>query len=591
MSELINYISTKEGSEFYPTPKALVERMLEGIDLYTVGTILEPSAGKGDILRQVAIETSKHSHKIDVDCIEKDADLRQILKYNFSSDRKRTIRHRKYEIENKRKWDRELDRYTGITPEEEQEYDELYKEEQTFFDNGIKIIHDDFLTFRSFKTYNLILMNPPFSVGDKHLLKALELQKEGGKIVCLLNAETIRNPYTETRRELVRLLEQYDAEIEYIEEAFNDAERRANVDVALIRVDIPYQTSSESEIFNRMLKAENADEFDAECTDLEVMDFIKATINRFNAEVRAGIELIKIYTALAPHIKNGFKENNRPILRLVNSYERSYDDCVSVNSFLKDVREKYWQELLCNPKFVGRLTTKLQEEYRKKIDTLSGYDFSEFNIKTLLAEINAQVKSGIETEIEVMFDRLTEKHSYYPEFSKNRHYYNGWKTNQAYKIDKKVIIPCYGVFSSWSGRLDEYRAVEVLQDIERILNFFDGNMTANVDLHDTIRNYADNGITKNVPLKFFDVTFYKKGTAHITFRCPELIDRFNIYVARGKKWLPPSYGKKAYEEMSKEEQAVVDDFQGEKEYRKVLANRNFYLASPTESTSNLLLTG
>lgn len=52
MSELINYISTKEGSEFYPTPKALVERMLEGIDLYTVGTILEPSAGKGDILRQ-----------------------------------------------------------------------------------------------------------------------------------------------------------------------------------------------------------------------------------------------------------------------------------------------------------------------------------------------------------------------------------------------------------------------------------------------------------------------------------------------------------------------------------------------------------
>ena len=34
---------------------------------------------------------------IDVDCIEKDADLRQILKYNFSSDRKRKIRHRKYE--------------------------------------------------------------------------------------------------------------------------------------------------------------------------------------------------------------------------------------------------------------------------------------------------------------------------------------------------------------------------------------------------------------------------------------------------------------------------------------------------------------
>lgn len=590
MSELINYISSKEGSEFYPTPKALIERMLDGIDLYMVGTILEPSAGKGDILRQVAIETSKHSHKIDVDCIERDVDLRQILKYNFSSDRKRSVCRRKNEIENSRRYDRELQCWIYSTDSDREEYLNLKAEEDTFFDNGIKIVHDDFLTFRTFKKYDLILMNPPFSVGDKHLLKALDIQKDGGKIVCLLNAETIRNPYTEIRKELVRLLDFYDADIEYIEDAFRNAERTASVDVALIKVDIPY-VAKESEIFNRMKEAEQVKEFSDECTELEVNDFIKATINRFNAEVRAGIELIKIYTSLAPHIKCGFGENNAPILRLVSGYERSYEDCVSVNTFLKEVRAKYWQELLCNPKFVGKLTTKVQEEYHKKVDTLSGYDFSEYNIKTLLAELNAQVKSGIENEIEVMFDRLTEKHSYYPEFSKNRHYYNGWKTNQAYKIDKKVIIPCCGVFSSWSGRFDEYRAVEVLQDIERILNFFDGNMTAEVDLHDTIRDYTNNGITKNIRLKFFDVTFYKKGTAHITFRCPELIDRFNIYVAKGKKWLPPSYGEKTYENMSEEEKAVVDDFQGAEEYKKILANRNYYLASPVESTTNLLLTG
>mgnify|MGYP003290709934 CR=1 FL=1 len=60
-------------------------------------------------------------------------------------------------------------------------------------------------------------MNPPFSNGDKHLLKALQIQQNGGKVVCLLNAETIRNPYTETRKTLVDLLEKYEAEIEYIE--------------------------------------------------------------------------------------------------------------------------------------------------------------------------------------------------------------------------------------------------------------------------------------------------------------------------------------------------------------------------------------
>ena len=39
-------------------------------------------------------------------------------------------------------------------------------------------------------------MNPPFSEGDKHLLKAINIMKNGGQIVCILNAETIKNPYS-----------------------------------------------------------------------------------------------------------------------------------------------------------------------------------------------------------------------------------------------------------------------------------------------------------------------------------------------------------------------------------------------------------
>lgn len=34
---------------------------------------------------------------------------------------------------------------------------------------------------------------------------------------------------------------------------------------------------------------------------------------------------------------------------------------------------------------------------------------------------------------------------------------------------------------------------------------------------------------------------------------PELIERFNIYAAQQKKWLPPDYGKKAYSNMTAEE--------------------------------------
>lgn len=58
-----------------------------------------------------------------------------------------------------------------------------------------------------------------------------------------------------------------------------------------------------------------------------------------------------------------------------------------------------------------------------------------------------------------------------------------------------------------------------------------------------------------------------------------------FYPKRG--WLPPSYGKKQYADMSAEEQAVVDSFQGATEYAKVMQNPAYYLAAPVKA-QNLL---
>ncbi len=68
------------GSEFYPTPKSLIDKMLEGTDLSMVFSVLEPSAGKGDIV-EVLREREKNTYelKFDIDCIEMDRDLRFVL--------------------------------------------------------------------------------------------------------------------------------------------------------------------------------------------------------------------------------------------------------------------------------------------------------------------------------------------------------------------------------------------------------------------------------------------------------------------------------------------------------------------------------
>lgn len=585
MNDLMQIVENEHTSEFYPTPKNIVEKMLTGTDWNYINTILEPSAGKGDILREIAKkEHSLYNTSFDVDCIEIDPNLRQILKYNFSDERKHKLYSRKRAIEDKRKWNRETNTYTGLSETDKFDLLQVEKELSTFYENGIHIVYDDFLTYEPFKTYDLIIMNPPFSNGDKHLLKALTMQAKGGNIICLLNAETLRNPYTETRKELLKKLDEYNAQIEYIDNAFTKAERQTGVEIALIKVAIA-EVQEESDIYNRFRKAEQIEDVYEDVTDLAVNDYIKAAVNQFNVEVKAGIELIRQYKALVPYMLVSFdKENkyNEPILKLKDTNDRSYEK-ISINSYLKAVRLKYWRALLSNPKFISKLTSKLQDEYREKVEKLADYDFSEFNIYTLSAEMNAQIKTGVEDEIIAMFDRLTEEHSWYPETQKNRHYYDGWATNKAHKIDKKVIIPCYGIFSSWSGKPQVYEARKCLEDIERILNFLDGGMTRDIDFWHSLEICFNQGITKNIQLKYFKATFYKKGTVHITFSCPELIERFNIYVAQNKNWLPPCYGKKAYKDMTDTEKEVVNSFQGEAAYNDIMAKSNYYLAPVTNN--------
>ena len=575
--------------------------MLSGIDWKYVHTILEPSAGKGDILREIAKQEDKYDRtgQFDVDCIEIDANLRQILKYNFG-DRKSVLNNEAERIRSNyshcyndsfEHYNEHTKQYEPLPANDIDRLKNIKAEKKTFFTKGIHIVHDDFLTYRPYKHYDLIIMNPPFSNGDKHLLKALQMQEKGGNIVCLLNAETIRNPYTESRKELIRQLNKYDAEIEYIENAFGSAERRTGVEVALIKVAIEH-AQEESDIYEKMRAAEDVEDVFEECTEIEVTDYIKAMIAHFNVEVNAGLELIRQYRALKPYMTKAFGNEygaDDSILRLTDTYERSYND-VSVNEYLRLTRRKYWKALFSNPKFVEKLTSKLQTEWREKVESLSDYDFTEFNIQTVTGEMNAQVKQGVEDEIIAMFDRLTAEHTWYTECQTNKHYYNGWKTNKAHKIGKKVIIPHRGVFSEYSDRLYAHDARGTLEDIERIFNFLDGGMTMELDSWRMIENCFNQHITKNIQCKYFKVTFYKKGTAHLTFTCPELIDRFNIYAAQQKQWLPPSYGKKTYKDMSDEEKAVVDSFQGEKAYAEIMQKSDYYLA-PVTNNQTLMIGG
>lgn len=540
----------EENRDFYPTPERVIEKMLEGVDFDMVSSVLEPSAGKGDLAEGINTIFQRRTYSrwggrdLDLDCIELQPELQMILK-----------------------------------------------------GKGYRVVHNDFLSYNTFKRYDLIIANPPFSQGAKHLLKMLDMQESGGGVICLLNAETIKNPYTAERKVLVQRLESLQADIQYIENAFTTAERKTDVEIAIVKVFIP-QKEGISFIFEDTLrKAEDLEYREkaeqGEETALAESDLVKAIVKQYNVEVAAGIRLIDEYYAMKPHLLREFNEDKyvEPILNLTLNNGNPRDNTVTYNRFVEAVRKKYWRALFNNPLFTGQLTTKFLNEYKSKVDELAHYDFSEYNVRSIREEMSRYAIQGVEETIIALFDELSHKYHYWDETGNNIHYFNGWKTNKSWIINKKVIIPLSGYRDlgfSWGGYNPSHRDVLAkLTDIEKGFNYLDGGLTDSIDMEAVLQKAKEDGQTKKIPLKYFTVTFYKKGTCHIEFTNEDLLKKFNIFGAQRKGWLPPSYGKKTYNDMDAEERSVVDEFEGEQAYNEVVKNTGYYLCK----SENLLMLG
>jgi hypothetical protein len=506
--------------------------MLSFIDFKTIRTVLEPSAGKGDIVEHIekqfknAQYYNRNNKKYDIDSIEMDNNLRHILQ-----------------------------------------------------GKNYRVVHDDFLNYNTYKKYDAIVMNPPFSQGDKHLLKAIEMQQQGGKIVCLLNSETIKNPYSNTRKELIQLLEKYNAKVEYIQDAFSTAERKTNVETALIYIDIP-KIEYNSLVLEELKKEEYNSTKQYNSTHLIESDFIKGIVSQYEYEIKAGLKLIDEYNSLIPYMLREFNKDT-PVLKLELEYK---DDSSTLdNAYIKQIRAKYWKALFSNDQFMGLFTSNLKQKYNAMVDELKDYDFSFYNIYSLRIQLSKEMVQGVEDTILNLFEEFSHKH-YYDESSKNIHLYNGWKTNKAYKINKKVIIPLNG-FTGWSTKPytpTHYNVLDKLRDIEKVFNYLDNGLTEEIDLKEALtfaENYQE---TKKIELKYFHVTFFKKGTCHIEFKNTDLLHKFNLFGSQRKGWLPPSYGKTKYTNMTKEEKEVVNQFEGMSSYNKVMNNQSYYILKTEE---------
>ncbi len=262
--------------QFYPTPSDVAGKLMAGVDWKNVKSVLEPSAGRGDLIDWAKRRCEKvryhrniyhGSYSIDlddIDCIEIDPNLQALL--------------------------------AG---------------------KGYRVVHDDFLTYHTRKRYDLILMNPPFSEGDMHLLHALELCENGGQIACILNAETIRNPFTNSRKALLKALHKHGASIRFMERGFSHAARRTDVDIALINVNIP-AANEDTTIWDNLKKAREEHLEANSLHEVAPANQVERLIREYDLLCSAGIQLMRVYNGVSDRILCSSKRDyNCPIIGLI----------------------------------------------------------------------------------------------------------------------------------------------------------------------------------------------------------------------------------------------------------------------------------
>lgn len=520
------------GVQFYPTPYPLVERMMDKVDWSKVHFALEPSAGKGDIAE--GMRRRLKGKRSQIECVEIDPDLRSVLE-----------------------------------------------------GKGFCVVGTDFLAWDGVTRYDLIAMNPPFKDGDKHLAKALELMKHGGQIVCLLNASTVERNVENFRGELLDKLDEYGADVELLSGAFSGAERKTDVDVAIVYVNIP--KAKEKEVsFDELAEAVDVPQESGEVTDMVEADFFRALVRYYQMEARLGLKVIDQFEELERYIPNQEEYGQRkPMLTLsvgTKEIELLENGTLSrQNAYLRELRYRYWNKLFASKKMQKLFTMEVREKYMAHLERFRAFDFTTSNILQIQKELSAGLNQNIEEAILKMFDDLTYQHSL--QKNSNVHYYNGWKSNDCCKVKAKVIVPFYGLYDGrWGGSWYAYKSRDYLTELEKVLSYLD-NGRAEGDSVETVLNDAFKSSSKKydgerLQCKYFAVELKKKGTVHIFFTDEKILKKFNLFGGRKKNWLPPVYGKKRYADMSPGEKAMVDQFEGKQQYQDTMQNEAFYFGAP-----------
>jgi len=125
-----------------------------------------------------------------------------------------------------------------------------------------------------------------------------------GEVLAIINAETLRNPFSAERKRLAALIRDYGS-VEFVSDAFKGADvvREADVEIALVHLDKPAECAQDW--IGPVIEAMTRDESPTAGYDLPrelalPASFVETQVRAFRAAVKAMREAVRL-DAVANH--------------------------------------------------------------------------------------------------------------------------------------------------------------------------------------------------------------------------------------------------------------------------------------------------
>ncbi|VXC72514.1 Restriction endonuclease subunit M [Enterobacterales bacterium 8AC] len=179
-----------------------------------------------------------------------------------------------------------------------------------------------------------------------------------------------------------------------------------------------------------------------------------------------------------------------------------------------------WQELMKKSGMLAIMDAKARDQWYRNLESKDLPAISEESIYSTFEQLHRDKGEVFERGVINVFKSLSWD----------------YKSNHPCKFGKKIIVNGLVSYNQWGFTLNHSYRRDQLADLERMLFLLEGKAIPDNRADVTARLYehirANPQMAKVYEDAYFSIKYFMKGSAHLTFRKPELMGKMNDIIAK-----------------------------------------------------------